>query len=168
MYARGLRRMTRSDDVLITTHWHDIASPAVTVPDPILVNLWPQDVHAVRRIVKDGAVYDEGFIWNEGPPWRPFNVPYRAITPHREQASNLLTPVAPSSSYLGFGLVRTEHTFTTMGQVSAFAVAVALQEGSPSAEDVPYAKLREQLLDAGFVLDVSANGIPQKVISPER
>lgn len=88
--------------------------------------------------------------------------------PHKSQASNLITPVAPSASYLGFGLVRTEHTFTTMGQVSAFAVAVAIKENSPSAEDIPYARLREYLDDAGFVLDVTANGIPQKVISPER
>lgn len=88
--------------------------------------------------------------------------------PHKFQASNLLTPVSPSSSYLGHGLVRTEHTFTTLGQVSAFAVAVAIQEGSPSAEEIPYERLREHLDNAGFVLDVTANGIPQKVISPER
>lgn len=40
MYARGVRRMMR-DDLVITTRWHDYDIPAVEVPDPVLVNLWP-------------------------------------------------------------------------------------------------------------------------------
>ena len=90
------------------------------------------------------------------------------MVPHREQASNLITPVTPSASYIGYGIIRTEHTFTTMGQVAAFAVAVAIQENSQSAEDIPYARLREHLIDAGFILDITDNGIPQKVYSPIR
>lgn len=127
-----------------------------------------QDVHSVRRIVKDGAIYDDGFIWTEGPAWKPFVVPYKAIVPHASQCSNLFTPVSPSSTHLGHGLVRTEHTFTTMGQVNAFAVPIAITSGFPSAEDVPYDLLRKCLDQDGFILDVMANGIPRKVVSPDR
>lgn len=118
--------------------------------------------------MKDGAVYDDGFIWNEGPPWKPFLVPFKAIVPHASQCSNLFTPGSPSSTHLGHGLVRTEHTFTTLGQVSAFAAYIAIKESCASAEDVPYYLLREKLEEAGFLLDLTANGIPQKVISPLR
>ncbi|CAJ0544911.1 Ff.00g084530.m01.CDS01 [Fusarium sp. VM40] len=167
MYVRGVRRMMR-DDVVITSRWHNYDIPAVEVADPVLVNLWPNDVHAVRRVVKDGAVYDDGFIWNEGPPWKPFLVPFKAIVPHASQCSNLFTPGSPSSTHLGHGLVRTEHTFTTLGQVSAFAASIAIKESCASAEDVPYYLIREKLEEAGFLLDLTANGIPQKVISPIR
>ncbi|KAH7176431.1 FAD dependent oxidoreductase-domain-containing protein [Dactylonectria macrodidyma] len=167
MYARGVRRMMR-DDIVISTRWHDYNLAPVEVDDPVLVNLWPMDVHSVRRVVKDGVIYDEGFIWNEGPAWKPFLVPFKAIVPHAAQCSNLFTPGSPSSTHLGHGLVRTEHTFTTLGQVSAFAAAIAIKEGSASAEEVPYELLRAQLVEAGFILDVTANGIPQKVISPIR
>ncbi|KAH7157979.1 FAD dependent oxidoreductase-domain-containing protein [Dactylonectria estremocensis] len=167
MYARGVRRMKR-DDIVITTKWHDYDLAPVEVNDPVLVNLWPMDVHSVRRVVKDGAIYDEGFIWNEGPAWKPFLVPFKAIVPHAAQCSNLFTPGSPSSTHLGHGLVRTEHTFTTLGQVSAFAAAIAIKEGSASAEEVPYELLRAQLVEPGFILDVTGNGIPQKVISPTR
>ncbi|KAM0259078.1 hypothetical protein ACHAPA_010926 [Fusarium lateritium] len=167
MYARGVRRMMR-DDVIITTKWHDYDLPAVEVLDPVLVNVWPMDVHAVRRVVKDGSIYDDGFIWNEGPPWKPFLVPFKAIVPHASQCSNLFTPGSPSSTHLGHGLVRTEHTFTTLGQVSAFAAAIAIKEGCASAEEVPYHLLREKLLEAGFMLDLKAQGIPERVVSPQR
>lgn len=190
LYVRDGRRMAR-EDIFITTHNHELDYPDIPVEDPILTNLWPlvsnlfilsnktrdismandwvdQDVHSVRRIVKDGHIYDEGFVWNQGPPWKPFLMPYQSIVPKDSECSNLFAPTAPSSTYMGFSLVRLEHTFTTIGQVSAFAAKVAIENGGLSAEKVPYKKLREYLDDAGFTLNVTANGIQQVVYSPPR
>lgn len=142
-----------------------------------------QDVHSTRRIIRDGSIYDEGFIWKQGPDWKvscscylgnrlsfltltrkkPWGLSYQAIVPQSSQCSNLFVPTSPSSSHLGFSLLRIEHTFMTMGQVSAFAADIAIKTGAQSSEEVNYDLLREQLNNAGFLLDANADDLPDRV-----
>lgn len=73
------------------------------VPDPVAVAYWPTDTHCVRRILRDGKVHNEGFIFKDGHQWRPFGISYRALVPGIEQATNLITVTCPSSSHVGYG-----------------------------------------------------------------
>ncbi|KAJ5301911.1 hypothetical protein N7508_006774 [Penicillium antarcticum] len=162
MYVRDARRMMR-DDILITMHNSQYGYPEVAVVDPILTNLWPIDIHSTRRIVRNGSIYDEGFIWKQGPDWKPWLLSYQAIVPKSSQCSNLFVPTAPSSSHLGFSLLRIEHTFMTMGQVSAFAADIAIKTAANSSQEVDYKQLREKLDAAGFLLDANADDLPDRV-----
>jgi hypothetical protein len=51
----------------------------------------------------------------------------------------------------------------TMGQVSAFAADIAIKTGAQSSEEVNYDLLREQLNNAGFLLDANADDLPDRV-----
>lgn len=84
-------------DYVITEH-HTRRINNEPVIDPIAVAFWPPDTHHVRRIVRDGAAYNEGFVFG-GDDWGPFGISYRAIVPRRREATNLLAPAAPSSSH---------------------------------------------------------------------
>ncbi|KAJ5767056.1 uncharacterized protein N7511_004672 [Penicillium nucicola] len=162
MYVRDARRMIR-DDIAITMHNSEYGYPEATVEDPILTNLWPIDMHSTRRIVRNGSIYDEGFIWKQGPDWKPWVLSYQAIVPKSHQCSNLFVPTSPSSSHLGFSLLRIEHTFMSMGQVSAFAADIAILTAATSSQEVDYMLLRKKLDAAGFLLDPNADDLPVRV-----
>ncbi|KAJ5368820.1 uncharacterized protein N7496_008580 [Penicillium cataractarum] len=162
MYVRDGRRMIR-DDIVVTSHNTEYSYPEIPVSDPILTNLWPIDLHSTRRIVKDGHIYDEGFLWKQGPDWKPWLLSYQAIVPKSTMCKNLFVPTSPSSTHLGFSLLRVEHTFMTMGQVSAIAADIAIKTNASSVEKVNYDLLREQLDATGFLLNATADGLPSRV-----
>ncbi len=111
VYVRDARRMV-SDIVMTEQHTRRI-NP-VPVADPVAVAFWPTDTHSVRRIVRDGAAYNEGFVFDDNN-WGPFGISYRALTPRRTEATNLLTPTCPSSSHVAYGAIRLEQTFMSLG-----------------------------------------------------
>lgn len=129
------------------------------VADPVAVAYWPTDTHSVRRILRDGRVHNEGFIFKDGHRWRPFGVAYRSLVPRRTEAANLLSPTCPSSSHVGYGAVRLEHQFYALGQACANACDIAL-ERSLAVQDVPYVALQERLLSQGVVIDEASVGAP--------
>ncbi|KXJ88644.1 FAD dependent oxidoreductase-domain-containing protein [Microdochium bolleyi] len=157
-YVRDGRRMVKSDFIITA---RTAAYPAVEAPasDPIAVAFWPTDVHIARRIVYNGSVYDEGSIFKQGPPWQPFGISFKAVTPMRAEATNLMSPTVMAVSHLGYGAVRIENTFMNIGQALAFAADVALDRGIP-VQDVPYSVLGPRLAEAGAVLDASTVGMP--------
>lgn len=147
-YVRDARRMV--SDYVITEH-HTRRDHPERVADPVGVAYWPPDVHHVRRIVRDGAAYNEGFVFG-GNDWRPFGVPYRALVPRGEEAINLLTPTCVSSSHIAHGAIRIEWTYMVLGQSAATAAALAVRDGV-SVQAVDYGELRARLLADGQVLD---------------
>ena len=148
-YVRDGRRMV--SDYVITEHHTKRINPT-PVPDPVGVAYWPPDVHHVRRIIRDGAAYNEGFVFG-GDDWGPFGVSYRALIPPKEQAKNLLTPTVISASHIGYGAIRLEWTYMVLGQSVGTAAVMALENGIP-VQEVKYKQLREQLLKDGQVLEV--------------
>jgi hypothetical protein len=153
LYVRDARRMV-SDYVI--TERHTLRVNPVPVPDPVAVAFWPPDTHHVRRIVRDGAAYNEGFVFG-GDEWGPFGVSYRALTPRAREATNLLSPTCLSSTHVAYGAIRIEWTFFALGQSAAHAAHLAIQQGL-DVQDVPYSDLRPRLLQAGQVLSVSLPG----------
>lgn len=146
-YVRNGRRLV-GDFVL--TEAHVRRADPTPVDDPVALAWWPPDLHHARRLVRDGAVWNEGAIFG-GDTWRPFGIAWRALVPRATECTNLLTPTCPSSSYVAYGALRLEWTFMAIAQSAALAASLALERGV-SVQDVPYAELRARLLAAGQVL----------------
>lgn len=150
LYVRDARRMV-SDYVITEQHTRRVNAPVAG--DPVAVAYWPTDTHHVRRIVRDGAVYNEGFVFDDNT-WGPFGISYRALVPRRRDALNLLTPTALSSSHVAYGAIRLEWTFMALGQAAGAAAALASAHAKP-VQDVPYEQLRRLLVEGGQVVSVS-------------
>lgn len=148
-YVRDARRMV--SEVVITEH-HADKEAGVSVEDPVAVAYWPPDVHSVRRIVRDGKAYNEGFVFG-GNWWKPFGISYRALVPKRTECTNLLTPTCPSSSHIAYGAIRIEWTFMALGQAVGTAAALAVEEGI-AVQDVAYEEMRKGLERDGAVVGV--------------
>ena len=150
LYVRDARRMV--SDVVITEHHTRRVNPA-PVEDPVAVSYWPPDTHHVRRIVRDGAAYNEGFVFG-GEDWGPFGISYRALIPRVAEVENLITPTVLSSSHVAYGAIRLEWTFMALGQAAGAAAGLA-GEGQIPFTRVPYGRLRDILVRAGQVVDLN-------------
>ena len=149
IYIRDGRRMI--SDYVITEH-HTRRDTTVNVVDPVGVAFWPPDVHHVRRIIKDGAVYNEGFVFG-GNNWRPFSISYRALVPKKNESINMMTPTCPSSSHIAFGAIRLEWTFMVLGQSLGCAASICLDQNIP-VQMLDYEELEEELINEGQVLSL--------------
>ena len=143
-YVRDARRMV--SDYIITEN-HAKKNNAIPVEDPVALAYWPTDVHSVRRIVKDGFVYNEGFVFG-GDYWKPFGISYRSLVPKETECTNILTPTCPSSTHIAYGAIRIEFTFMGLGQAAGLAANMAADENKP-VQKIDYSLLRKQLLSAG-------------------
>ncbi|HEY9486708.1 MAG TPA: FAD-dependent oxidoreductase [Chryseosolibacter sp.] len=148
-YVRSARRMV--SDYVITEH-HILKPNPIPVEDPVGVAFWPTDVHSVRRIVKDGYAYNEGFVF-DGDFWEPLPVSFRALVPKATECTNLLTPTCPSSSYIAYGAIRLEWTFMVLGQ-SAGAAAVMAIDQRMDIQKINYGLLKELLVKEGQILSL--------------
>jgi len=146
-YVRDARRMV--SDYVITEH-HTQKTGGTPVEDPVGMADWPPDTHSVRRIVRDGAAYNEGFVFG-GDDWQPFGISYRALVPKASEATNLITPTCPSSTHVAYGAIRIEWTFMVLGQSAGQAACLAIDDRVP-VQKVSYAKLKARLLAQGQVL----------------
>jgi hypothetical protein len=95
----------------------------------------------------------------------PYEIAYGSLVPKKGQGSNLLVPVAMSASHIAYGSIRMEPVFMILGQSAATAAVFAI-DGNLSVQQVPYVKLREQLLKDGQVLEYagpkSSRGVEAK------
>lgn len=148
-YVREARRMV--SDYVITEH-HTRRENQTPVTDPVAVAFWPPDTHHVRRIVRDGAAYNEGFVFG-GDDWAPFGISYRALVPRPAECGNLITPTCLSSTHVAYGAIRLEWTFMALGHAAGDAAALAVDR-SESVQQVDYDQLKQKLLDQGQVLSV--------------
>ena len=81
----------------------------------------------------------------------PFQIPYRSLLPRRMEATNLLVPVALSSSHVGFNAVRLEPTWMTLGESAGVAAAMAVREDI-NVQDVDIMELQARLWQLGQIL----------------
>jgi hypothetical protein len=136
-----------SDFVMTERHLRGL----LPTPRSIGLGSYTIDSHNVRRYVDA-----RGFARNEGDvqvsPGRSYEISYGAIVPRREQADNLLVPVALSASHIAYGSIRMEPVFMILGQ-SAGAAAVLAVDHRQAVQDVPYNSLRAQLLRDGQILE---------------
>ena len=126
-------------------------------PDSVGMGSYGIDSHNIQRYIigtgKDAYVQNEGDIGvsTNGP----YQIAYGSLVPKEGQADNLFVPVAMSSSHIAYGSIRMEPVFMILGQSSATAAVMAI-DGKLAVQDVPYAKLRERLLQDKQALEYSA------------
>jgi hypothetical protein len=119
--------------------------------DSIGIATYPVDSHHVQRIVYDGRVANEGNFNNQS--WGIFahEVPYRAITPRREECGNLLVPVCLSASHVSYSSIRMEPVFMILGQSAGTAAALAV-DTEKDVQELDYGALRRRLVQDGQLL----------------
>lgn len=122
------------------------------VDKPIGMGSYTMDSHNVQRYITP-----EGYVQNEGDigvkPKDPYQIHLGAILPKKTECSNLIVPVAVSSSHIAFGSIRMEPVFMILGQ-SAGTVAVLALEKNMSVQGLDYADIRNLLERDGQVLVV--------------
>ena len=149
IYVREARRM--KGEFVMTEN--ELTGKRST-PNPVGMGSYTIDSHNVQRYVTpDGFVQNEGDI---GIPIAPYSIAYGALTPKRAQCANLLVSVCVSSSHIAYGSIRMEPVFMILGQSAATAAMLALREGI-RVQDLPYDRLRAELLKQGQILEMPAN-----------
>jgi hypothetical protein len=98
--------------------------------------------------VREPAVFNEGYLSVAVPP---YPIPYRSLTPRREDCENLLVPLCLSASHVAFGSVRMEPTLMLLGHAAGIAAALAARAGT-AVQDVDVAELQTLLRGQGQVL----------------
>ncbi|MFN6103676.1 MAG: FAD-dependent oxidoreductase, partial [Planctomycetaceae bacterium] len=110
---------------------------------------YTMDSHNVQRYAQGGRVFNEGDVQVGGFP--PYPISYRAIVPREAECPNLFVPVCLSASHIAYGSIRMEPVFMVLGESAALAADLTLRDDIP-VQQVPYARLRERLLEARQVL----------------
>lgn len=145
LYVREARRMI--SDCVMTQHHCDHRE---TVADPVSLAAYNMDSHNVQRYAKDGRVWNEGDV--QVAPAGPYPISYRSIVPKEAQCANLLVPVCLSSTHIAYGSIRMEPVFMILGQSSATAACMALED-KVTLQKLDYAKLKARLLADGQILE---------------
>ena len=119
-------------------------------PQSVGMGSYGMDSHNTQRYVTE-----EGFVQNEGDIGvkldAPYEIAYGSLIPKKGECSNLLVPVCVSSSHIAFGSIRMEPVFMILGQSSAVAAVLAIEEGI-SVQDLDYLSLELALTARGQVL----------------
>ena len=140
LYIREARRMIGE---YVTTE-NDVLGKR-PVPQPVGMGSYTMDSHNVQRYIKP-----DGFVQNEGDigvtPKDPYQIAYGSLVPKKTECQNILVPVCLSSSHIAFGSIRMEPVFMILGQSSATAACVAIDDNVP-VQDVDYEKLKTKLLE---------------------
>lgn len=143
MYVREARRML--SDFVMT---EKVCRHVETADDAVGLGAYNMDSHNCRRIVRDGVAHNEGDV-QVGV--KPYPIAYRSIVPKQSDCENLFVPVCLSATHIAYGSIRMEPVFMILGQSSATAASMAIDEKVP-VQKVAYAKLRAQLEKDGQVL----------------
>ena len=123
--------------------------------DVVALGSYNIDIREVERTwrylpeyVRTPAVFNEGYL---SVAVEPYAIPYRSLTPRRDDAANLLVPVCLSASHVAFGSVRMEPTLMLLGHAAGAAAAQAARRGV-AVQEVDVAALQQSLRDEGQVL----------------
>ncbi len=143
LYIRETRRMI--GEYVMTQH--DCQKDTIKATS-IGMGSYGVDSHHLQRVIKDGEVMNEG---NFTAHHHPYEIPYESLLPKREECGNLLVPVCLSSSHIAFGSIRMEPVYMILGQSSATAAMLALEEDI-LLHDLDYEQLAKLLVDDGLKL----------------
>jgi len=145
LYIREARRMI--SDVVITEH-HCLGRDRTE--DSVGLGAYAMDSHNCQRIAWNGRAFNEGNVEISG--FQPYGISYRSIIPRERECANLLVPWALSATHIAFGSIRMEPAFMVLGQSSAIAAKMAIEENLP-LQQIPYRDLQSRLLKIGQVLE---------------
>jgi lysophospholipase L1-like esterase len=148
LYVREGRRMVGQ-----LVECEPLLRDSASINDSVGMGSYAMDSHNVQRYA-DGS----GHVRNEGdveiPVGHPYRVSYRSLVPQAGQCDNVLVPWCLSASHAAYASIRMEPVFMALGQACGTAASLAI-DGNTSVQAVPYAALRERLLNDKQVLDLS-------------
>ena len=153
LYVREARRMV--GERILTEH--DLLAGSMP-EDTVALGSYHIDIREVQRVWRwvyehpapIGTVFTEGYL---SVPVPVYGIPYSALLPKREDATNLLVPVCLSASAVAFASVRMEPQYMMLGQAAGAAAALAVTADTP-AQDVRIALLQDRLAASGQVFTV--------------
>ena len=123
-----------------------------TKTDSIGMGSYNSDSHNIQRVaMADGTVQNEG---NVEVPVKPYEIPYRSITPRRADSHNLLVPVCLSATHAAYSSVRMEPQYMIIGQAAGVAAALAVHSGV-SIQDISIPELQQKLRAHGAILHLN-------------
>ncbi len=150
LYVREARRL---DGEYLMTEQDCLALRET--PNSVGMGSYAMDSHHVQRYVTD-----DGHVQNEGDigvkPSKPYRISYGALTPQREELTNLLVPVCVAATHIAYGSIRMEPVFMILGQ-SAGTAAVLAASGGLAVQELDYEVLRDRLLEDGQVLELTSD-----------
>jgi hypothetical protein len=128
LYVRDARRLLGA--YVLTEHDLVEARPH---DDAVAFGSYNIDIREVERTWRllpeytpTPAVFNEGYL---SVPVPPYPIPYRSLTPRREDATDLLVPICLSASHVAFSSVRMEPTLMMLGEAAGAAAAQAARRG---------------------------------------
>jgi hypothetical protein len=147
LYVREARRM-KGEYIMVQKD----CQTEPTKPDGVGMGSFVLDCHIVQRVATpEGAVTDEGSF--PDAPARPYQIPYRSLTPRRAECENLLVPVCLSASHIACCSLRMEPVYMALGQASGLAAAAAIK-GQAAVQAIDVAALQNRLLAQKAVLSL--------------
>jgi hypothetical protein len=138
LYVREARRLV-SDYVMSEKNCRGVE----TIEDSVGLAAYNMDSHNIQRLVRDGRAENEGDV--QVPPMKPYPISYRSLVPKATECENLFVPVCLAASHIAYGSIRMEPVFMIMGQSSATAAAMAIDDKVP-VQKTDYNRLRARLL----------------------
>ncbi len=121
LYVREARRM-KGEYVMTEHHCRGVE----VVNDVVGMAAYTMDSHNCQRIVVNGMVKNEGDVQVGGFP--PYPISYRSLIPKANECTNLLVPVCLSASHIAYGSIRMEPVFMVLGQSTAIAASLAIDQ----------------------------------------
>lgn len=149
LYVREARRMV--GEFVLTQK--DMQTE-LTKPDVIGMGSYNSDSHNVQRFVNA-----RGMAENEGDMQvavKPYQIPYRMLTPKEGEAANLLVPVCFSASHVAYSSARMEPQYMILGHAAGVAIAMAAQ-GNQAVQQIPVPELQKRLRAEGAVFEFVPN-----------
>ncbi len=108
------------------------------------VDEWPYATVAFEgKVALQGGYLSEVYL--EEKNRGIYKIPYRAITPEKNECTNLLVPVCVSASHIAMTSIRMEPVWMILGESAGTAAAMAVL-GKTAVQDVDYPALRARLL----------------------
>ncbi|MDB6137734.1 MAG: FAD-dependent oxidoreductase, partial [Verrucomicrobiaceae bacterium] len=149
LYVRDGRRMI-GEDVMVQQDMQQ----NIHKPDSVGMGSFVIDCHIVQRIVTpEGNVTDEGSF--QDAPTKPYQIPYRSLTPKKTECINLLVPVCLSASHIACCSLRMEPVYMSLGQASGVAASMAMK-AETAVQNVNVAALQTRLREQKAVLELKS------------
>jgi len=152
LYVREARRMQGAH--VLTEHDLLESRPQRDVIAMGSYNIDIREIERTWRLLPEydatPAVFNEGYVSVAVPP---HPIPYRCLTPHRDDAQDVLAAVCVSASHVAFASLRMEPTLMLLGHAAGAAAAQAARRGV-AVQDVDIHALQQTLLDEGQVLSL--------------
>lgn len=152
LYIRGGRRM--KGEYVMTQHDMQLQTEP---PTPICMGYYKIDIYPNRLVVlDDGTLANEGNIWAHVSPG-PYQIPFGAIIPKKEDCKNLLVPLCMSASHIAYSSIRMEATYMVMGESAGIAATLAIKQ-KKAVQDIDRKELTSMLIKYGQKLEWDGKG----------